>query len=310
MFAQSLPSWGGVTNSVAGMTSFVPMKMNGDALTDLLMYNVNTGVAAYAVSPTATPGKFVYPPPSPGVIVNALPGFTTIIPINLDNDANGFTDLLSYNATTGMMTLSIGGGPGIQTTLFSYNQGDCRDICAQGWTSIVPMNLNNDSLTDLLFYNATTGLSVFAVGAMSEPPTMVAAVSAATGWTSVVPMNIDNDVGGLTDLLSYNAVTGLAVYSKGVGNPASQQVVATVNAVAGSTTITPLDLNGDSLTDLLSYNAATGMGYYSIGLSSGAQQLVTSPAQPQQGSARWLAIVPMTLQSNEPHGPKDLFFYQ
>jgi hypothetical protein len=34
---------------------------------------------------------------------------------------------------------------------------------------------------------------------------------AAKGWTAVVPMNLNGD--GLTDLLSYNATTGRAVYS-------------------------------------------------------------------------------------------------
>ena len=34
-------------------------------------------------------------------------------------------------------------------------------VGSKGWTSIVPMNLNGDALTDLLSYNKTTGRTVY-----------------------------------------------------------------------------------------------------------------------------------------------------
>jgi hypothetical protein len=43
---------------------------------------------------------------------------------------------------------------------------------------------------------------------------VVKTVDAAPGWTAVVPMELDRD--GFTDLLSYNAGSGLAVYSVAV----------------------------------------------------------------------------------------------
>src|SRR5436305_15032974 len=92
----------------------------------------------------------------------------------------------------------------------------------------------------------------------------------------------------LTDLLSYNAATGLAVYS--IGDGVSQTVVRTINAAPGWTTIVPFDLNGDGLTDLLSYNAATGLAYYSVAVGIGVQQVV---APPSYGAAWWTSIVPM-----------------
>jgi hypothetical protein len=91
----------------------------------------------------------------------------------------------------------------------------------------------------------------------------------------------------VTDLLSYNAASGLAIYSVATGTPnlkcglpsqaagPNQQVIyPLVNAALGWTSITPLDLNGDALTDLLSYNSATGAAYYSIGIAPGVQQIV------------------------------------
>jgi hypothetical protein len=60
---------------------------------------------------------------------------------------------------------------------------------ARGWTSIVPMDLNDDGLTDYLSYNATTGLAIYSVGTSAPgEQKIVKQVNAATGWTSVVPM--------------------------------------------------------------------------------------------------------------------------
>jgi hypothetical protein len=85
---------------------------------------------------------------------------------------------------------------------------------AKGWTSIVPMNINNTGLTDLLSYNANTGLAVYssATGVPGEQQ-VVKEFTAAKGWTLIVPMYMNSSVCRLTDLLSYNATTGLAVYS-------------------------------------------------------------------------------------------------
>jgi hypothetical protein len=180
------------------------MNVDGDALTDLLTYNSTTGAAVFSV---AIPG-------SPGArrtvrTVEAAPGWTTVVPMNLDYQP--VTDLLSYNATTGLSIYSVAASPsrpGVQTIVSILKQADCRDLCAQGWTSIVPMNINGDALTDLLFYNAATGLAIQSVGNLygggeAGLQRTVATVSAAPGWTSIVPMDLNGDA--LTDLLSYNA---------------------------------------------------------------------------------------------------------
>ena len=85
-------------------------------------------------------------------------------------------------------------------------------VTSKGSTLVVPMDLNNDSLTDLLTYNATTGRAVYSLGAQPlGTQAIVRDLMAAKGWTSVVPMNLNADQ--LTDLLSYNRTTGRAVYS-------------------------------------------------------------------------------------------------
>jgi hypothetical protein len=69
-------------------------------------------------------------------------------------------------------------------------------------------------------------------------------------------MELNGD--GLTDLLSYNATTGRAIYSVGTDAPGEQEIVKDVAAAKGWTLVVPIELNGDGLTDLLSYNRTTG----------------------------------------------------
>jgi len=312
-YTQTVPQYG-VSTITTGWTSVVPMNMDGDGLTDLLLYNATTG-AAIAETATLTPGVW-----TTRMSIGAAEGWTSIVPMNLNADAT--TDLLSYNAKLGLSIYSVATGPsnpGAQSIIATLNRGDCPTICAQGWTSIVPMNINNDNLTDLLFYNASTGLAVYTVGDASAPfgrQRVVFSTNASPGFTSIVPMNINSD--SLTDLLSYNAATGYSASSVAAGGTATsscglagqpscpgQQVVSTVNAAVGWTSIVPMNLNGDSLTDLISYSADSGLAYYSIGTSSGGQ--VAGPAQ--HGSTRWTSILPMHLRSNS-NGNSDLLFYR
>jgi hypothetical protein len=91
---------------------------------------------------------------------------------------------------------------------------------------------------------------------------IVREVDAAKGWTSVVAMNMNGD--GLTDLLSYNASTGKAVFSVGALPPGEQKIVREVDAAKGWTSVVAMNINGDGLTDLLSYNASTGKAVFSV----------------------------------------------
>ena len=231
------------------------------------------------------------------------------------------SDLLFYNAATGRAYYSVGLRPGVTDIA---NTGGFQPFmgfqAAPGFTSIVPMNINGDALTDLLWYNSATGLALYTVGVWHKPfvdsngvahlayysQDLVSVQDAAPGWTSIVPMRMNNDP--LTDLLSYNAATGLAVYS--IGNGISQTIINSVNAAPGWTSIVPFDLNGDGLTDLLSYNAATGLAFYSIATGPGVQEVVGPAAQ---GAAGWTSIVPMKLTPDPKgvtRGMTDLLFYK
>ena len=312
---------GAVLSKAAKSTSWSYMSVTPANVTPLVRAVDDSGNLEIAHGPDspiqASQGLAIYstggsPPGSQQVVAtaNAAPGWTSIVPMNLSN--SGLTDLLSYNGTTGLAVYSIQKGtcPGancMQQVVSTVN-------AAPGWTSIVPVKLNISGLTGLLSYNAATGLEVYSMqqGPCPGPACAqqaVATAHAAPGWTSIVPMNLSNS--GLTDLLSYNAATGLAVYSiqKGTcpGPNCMQQVVSTVNAAPGWTSIVPMKLSSSGLTDLLSYNAATGLGIYSIqqgpcpGPACAQQVVATANAAP-----RWNSVVPMNLNND---GLTDLLSY-
>ena len=180
--------------------------------------------------------------------------------MNVDGDAG--TDLLSYNATTGRAIVSVGvGASGDQKIVKDYT-------AAEGWTLIVPMNVDRDfaGLTDFLSYNATTGHAIVSVGVgASGDQKIVKDYMAAKGWTSIVPMNVDCDPEAVTDYLSYNATTGHAIVSVGVGTSGDQKIVKDYTAAKGWTLIVPMNVDGDAVTDLLSYDATTGRAIGSVG---------------------------------------------
>jgi len=233
-------------SSVPGWMSIVPMNIHGEGgpdITDLLSYNPASGLTYYSVGVNPGEQKIV------GAAVHSAPGFTSIVPMNIDGDA--LTDLLWYNSATGLAVYTVGRyhGP------YSQDVIAVRDA-APGWTSIVPMSMNGDLLTDLLSYNAATGLAVSSIGD-GLTQTIVRTINAAPGWTSIVPFDLNGD--NLTDLLSYNAASGLGYYSVAVGPGIQQIVEPPVNGAAWWTSVVPMKLTRDpagvtrGLTDLLFY---------------------------------------------------------
>jgi uncharacterized membrane-anchored protein len=276
-----------VKDSVAapGWTLIVPMSVDGNQLTDYLSYNAATGRAIVSIG-IGDGGE--------QTIVKdyvAAKGWTLIVPMNIDGDS--LTDLLSYNRTTGRAIMSIGiGNAGEQKIVKDY-------VAASGWTSIVPLNVDAREPDDLLSYNGRTGRTIVSVGVgFSGEQTIVKDYAASPGWTSIVPMNIDSDPQGRTDFLSYNATTGRAVVSIGVGNSGEQKILKDYSAASGWTSIVPMNVDCDSgdRTDYLSYNAGTGRAIVSAGVGdSGDQRIVKE----YTSATRWTAIVPMNVDGKD-----------
>jgi hypothetical protein len=178
--------------------------------------------------------------------LDASPDWTAIVPMNLDDDQDRLTDLLSYNRITGRSVYSI--GTGTENDLQKI-VSDISDPAARGWTTIVPLHINDDGLTDLVWYNERTGRVVYTIATGAVGPGSVSnqrivfdvATPEAIGWTSIVMMQLNDDQ--FTDILSYNKQTGRAVYSIGTGVPDDpQKIVKDINIDTGWTSIVPMTL--------------------------------------------------------------------
>ena len=138
-------------SSVPGWTSIVPMNIHGEGGPDvayLLSYNATTGLAFYSIGRAPGIQDIV------GAAVHAAPGFTAIVPLNINGDA-----LTICSGTTPPRGSAVYTKGAFHQNVYGQDVVAVRDA-APGWTSIVPMRLDGDSVTDLLSYNAATGLAV------------------------------------------------------------------------------------------------------------------------------------------------------
>ena len=271
--------------AATGWTHIVPMNVDGTGPTDYLSYNATTGRAIVSVGIGASGDQNIVKD------YVAATGWTHIVPMNVDG--TGPTDYLSYNATTGRAIVSVGiGASGDQNIVKDY-------VAATGWTHIVPMNVDGTGPTDYLSYNATTGRAIVSVGiGASGDQKIVKDYVAATGWTHIVPMNVDRDFSGLTDLLSYSAITGRAIVSVAIGASGDQKIVKDYTAATGWTSIVPLnaDCDGGALTDYLSYNATTGRAIVSVGIGASGDQNIVKDYTAATG---WTHIVPLNVNGKD-----------
>jgi hypothetical protein len=139
-----------------GWTHIVPVKINGDEISDLYFYNASSGAW---VSTTGT---------AAGTLVTADfnlnnpdgAGWTHIVPVN--NNSDKITDFYFYRASSGAWISTTGTASGTQVALQNLTTSQ---IAAEnglplanrprgaGWSRIVPVQVNSDLLTDLYFVN-------------------------------------------------------------------------------------------------------------------------------------------------------------
>ena len=81
-------------------------------------------------------------------------------------------------------------------------------LAAVAFAAVIPQAFGNPGDQRIVRDVVAAKVDPFSVGVGTAEINKSSGMSLTTGWTSIVPMNINND--GLTDLLSYNAVTGRA----------------------------------------------------------------------------------------------------
>ena len=269
-------------------SNIIPVNLNDDGITDLLFY-----------SPTEHTGEF-YTVTSSGTLnlVKTHKDFPTllrkIVPINLNND-DSVTDILTdYQVSVALKSVN--------------SSGIIKTVKAFGLSApiIVPVSLNHDKVTDLLYYdpglhkglfytlttNGTTGGSFNLIASHSDWR---------SSWSDIIPINLNND--DITDLLFYSP-------SEGTGEFYTVTSSGTLNLVATHTDwrsswskIIPINLNNDGITDLLFYSPTEHTGEFYTVTSSGQMQLIKTDTS---WRSSWSNIIPVNLNND---GITDLLFY-
>ena len=231
---------------------FTPKLVNdfdGDADTDLLIYN-------------STTGQMVVGQLNAGVLLSGTL-VTTLDPaagdsINATGDFNGDqkADILSYNTITGeIKTLLLDGA-----TLLSSNAiltvNPLSDFVVQGTG-----DFDGNGRDEIIVHNPVTGLTAIlfmdATGTALSSIEQVIEVDTADNWTLSNTGDFDGD--GKDDLLLYNTVTGgiLIIFLDG-STVLSFSGVMELPPASGWIVQDTADFNTDGKTDLLLYNSNDG----------------------------------------------------
>jgi subtilisin family serine protease len=288
----------------------VPVNLNNDGITDLLFYNrvANTG-KFYTVSPSgditlvkthtnwrstwsniipvnvgvkgllfydpsANTGEFYTVSPSGDITLvkthtNWRSTWSNIIPVNL-----GGQGLLFFSLFEG--TGSFGGKAQFYTVSPS---GEINLVKShKNWHSrlsnIIPVNLNNDGITDLLFYSPSTNTGVFWKVSFNGDISLVNGYTNwRSTWTNIIPVNLNND--GITDLLFYSRSGHIGQFYTVSPSGDITLVKSYTNWRSTWTNIIPVNLNNDGITDLLFYSSGH-IGEFYKGSPSGDITLVKS----------------------------------
>ena len=264
---------GGSPGSAASPWAIVGQRdFNGDGFADILWRNGTSGQMLVWLLNSTT------------VIGGGSPGSATsdwTIAGTGDFNGDGFADILWYNTSSGQAlvwllkngTTVIGGGsPG-------------SAVIGQGWTIAGTGDFNGDGLSDILWYNTSSGQALvwFLNGATVIGGGSPGSVPVGQGWTIAGTGDFNGD--GFSDILWYNTSSGQVVVWLlnganviGGGSPGS--------VTSPWTIVETGDFNGDKKSDILWYNTSSGQtlvwllnGATAIG--GGSPGSATSPWQIQ-----------------------------
>jgi hypothetical protein len=229
-----------------------------------------------------------------GLYNNWRTTWTHIIPGNFGGNDIWFTDLLFYEAATGIGEFWSTNGQGGMTLLKQHNMRTT-------WTHIIPGNFGGSGFTDLLFYEAATGTGEFWSTNGQGGMTLLKQHNMRTTWTHIIPGNFGGS--GFTDLLFYEAATGTGEFWSTNGQGGMTLLKQHNNWRTNWTHIIPGNFGDNRFTDLLFYKAATGAIEF---WSTNGQGEITLLKRHKNWRTTWTHIIPGNFGGN---GFTDLLFY-
>jgi len=238
-------------------TKVIPGHFAGGEHTGLLFYEGPTGTGEFY----ATDGQGGMPRLQ--THTGWRETWTEIVPGNYAGGSD-IDDLLFYEGPTGTGEFYASDGQGGMSLLQTHTGW------RETWTEIVPGDFGGaPGLTDLLFYEASTGTGEFYA---SDGQGGISLLQTHTGWrnswTRIIPGNFGG--GNTTDLLFYEGSTGLAEFYATDGQGGISQVGSHSGWPTNPSAIIPVSIGGSGYTDLLFYEAASGTGtFYTQGPAIG-----------------------------------------
>lgn len=198
---------------------------------------VGSGLQWYAVAATGLP-----------VTVNGLVhGSSSAVPVAMDSNADGVSDLATYDAASGTWAMSSvsTNPPYIFTTTWGFNG-----------TVPVAGNYDLNAGDDLALYDPAAGKWYILSGLASVTPAVLAN-GLPWGFTGCAPVAGDYDGDGIADLAVYHAASGKWY----VRTLSGKTLAFGLGWGFAGTVAVPGDYDGDGLDDLAVYDPPTGKWY-------------------------------------------------
>ncbi len=143
------------------------------------------------------------------------------------------------------------------------------------WTQIIPVNLNNDAVTDLLFYSPSEGTGQFYT---VTPNGNIKLIKTYTDWRStwsqIIPVNINND--RVTDLLFYSPSEGTGEFDTVSSNGNLKHIKTYTDWRSTWSQIIPIQLDNILNTDLFFYSPSEHYGEFYTVANNGDINLLKS----------------------------------
>ena len=231
---------------------------NGDALSDLGLYNSDTATWEICLAEKYVPENEIFKSISFSLkMPDELKGNKNWWPMGGDFNGDGRTDVGLYNNTTGEFRIATSTGSGFSDkgVVFKFDQAS---YSWQPWTG----NFNGDKYTDFAFYNKDTGEVKVALGNATgfEPFKIWATLESGSDYSA---MGGDFNGDGLTDLCLFKK-------SSGEFKVAFSNAEAFVDSktwppnFAANKDVMVSDFNNDGLTDVGYWDKESGKWYYAI----------------------------------------------